>query len=323
MASSDHLEPSTASFPPVAGWTPADITGLLPNWRWQFHRLSRPDGCAIRYGFCRLGSGPIDRYLVFLNGRSDWMEKYEFLPTELNLPPTTAILSLDHRGQGSSEGVRAYVDSYDTYCDDLVAVLAETGVDKKPYDLISHSMGGLIALTAYTKNRIEPEQMILSAPLLRLPARPIPHVLARPLAKIMLATRLGEFKFPAGNVKEATPATSVLTSWPLALRKIQASDHPLPFVTPAWIDATFEALDWLFTPEALASITAPITLFKAGREQVVDNEGLEAWQQHCKLNQVVVEVVTFPDAQHEILNERFDYRHSAFDYIRRKLLAGA
>lgn len=323
MASSDHLEPSSSpvSLPGLIGWTDDDITGFEPNWRWRFHTLTRPDGCTIRYGFCQLGSGPIDRYVVFLNGRSDWMEKYEFLPTELDLPPTTAILSLDHRGQGKSEGQRAYIDSYDTYCDDLVAVLAETGVDKMPYDLISHSMGGLIALTAYTKNKIEPEQLILSAPLLRLPAKPIPHAVARPLAKTLKNVKLGTIKFPAGSERQASPATSVLTSWPLALRKIQTSTYPLEFVTPAWINATFEALNWLFTKEALESITAPITLFKAGKERVVDNQGLVDWHHHCKVNQVPVEVVSFPEAQHEILNERFDYRHSAFDYIRRKLIA--
>lgn len=319
MAGTEHLDPT---FSAKASSMASDRSTGQPSWQWHISTLERSDGCKIRYGICRRGQKPISRYLVFLTGRSEWIEKYEYLPTELGLPDTTAVLSLDHRGQGESGGCRAYIDSYDTYADDLVAVLAASGADSKPFDILSHSMGGLIALTAYTKGKIHPEQMILSAPLLRLPNTTLPHYVMKPLMNLLTKAKmvkLDKLELASGSDKTATPANSVLTTWPWALKQIRESEYPLSFVTPSWVNATFKAIEWLFTKEALEEFATPVTVFKAGKEQVVNNRGLDAWQRHCKVNQVAIDVVTFPDAQHEILNERFDHRHSALDCARRLL----
>lgn len=290
------------------------------TWQWHISTVERSDGCKIRYGICRKGSQePISRYLVLLNGRSEWIEKYQHVPAELDLPASTAILSLDHRGQGLSDGERGYISSYDTYADDLAAVLAASGVEDKPFDILAHSMGALITLYAYTKGKVQPDQLILSAPLLRLPNTTMPLAVMRPLMKSLTAVGMGSLEIPSGSDKQASAHDSVLTSWPAALRIIQQSQLPLPFVKPCWLSATFKALDWVFHKDALEEFTAPLTLFKAGLEQVVDNKGLDTWYRYAKLQQLPVELITFADAKHEILNERFDHRHAAIDCIRQRL----
>jgi acylglycerol lipase len=76
------------------------------------------------------------------------------------------VHAADLRGFGGSGGLRAYVDSFARYRDDLaeqlVAVRASTV--GRPVVLYGHSMGGLVALGYALSDNPKPDLLVLSAP---------------------------------------------------------------------------------------------------------------------------------------------------------------
>ena len=79
------------------------------------------------------------------------------------------VTAFDHRGFGRSEGVRAYVDRFDQYLDDVSLRLkdVERAERRVPIYLVGHSLGGLIALSYCLSRRSpQPDALVLSAPAL-------------------------------------------------------------------------------------------------------------------------------------------------------------
>ena len=111
---------------------------------WKFKTIRSFDETPIRYATYSRGTDP-SKALIFLNGRTEWIEKYQGLPLKLNLPEDVVFITMDHRGQGASGGLRADVDSYESFVKDIGTVLNRACRDL-PYSIIAHSMGGLIGL---------------------------------------------------------------------------------------------------------------------------------------------------------------------------------
>lgn len=113
--------------------------------------------------------------LIFVNGRAENIFKYIELYYDFYLKGWSPIYTYDHRGQGFSDRILSdsnigYIDNYSYYREDLKAFLSivkkDPEVDKKNLFLISHSMGGTIAVD-YLQNYKNPifKALILSSPL--------------------------------------------------------------------------------------------------------------------------------------------------------------
>ena len=76
------------------------------------------------------------------------------------------VLAADNRGFGQTGGVRAYVDSFDQYLDDIEALLEERSALGVPTVLLGHSLGGLIVATYLVADRPGVCLGVLSAPAL-------------------------------------------------------------------------------------------------------------------------------------------------------------
>ncbi len=138
----------------------------------RIHSLRDPSNSLdLRIGKQQSGEGPIDRWIAFSNGRTEWIEKYVDLGRDLRIGKQTGFLTWDHRGQGASGGARAWIHDYETYCLDMAHIIS-TQIGAKPYNLICHSMGGLIAIDALTRGLIRPRCVVLSSPLLGLRMSP-------------------------------------------------------------------------------------------------------------------------------------------------------
>ncbi|PSQ95302.1 MAG: alpha/beta hydrolase [Bacteroidetes bacterium SW_9_63_38] len=80
------------------------------------------------------------------------------------------VHAYDQRGYGRSGGRRAYVDTFDTYLDDLNQVLRAVrsqGPDR-PLFLFGHSMGGLVVLKFVLNRTPSVRGLLLSAPALEI-----------------------------------------------------------------------------------------------------------------------------------------------------------
>lgn len=277
---------------------------------------SEDDTLDLRYGVRYAGTGEPARYVVFLNGRTEWLEKYAYVAEDLNLPDGTAFLAWDHRGQGGSGGLRSYVDDYDTYASDTARIVAQA-TGGKPYVVVAHSMGGLIALYSTLAGRLAPAALVLCSPLLGLPNAPVPRRLARPLATLLTMLRLGPVSSGAGDFGATPFADNTLTHQPDLYRRIQDSPFKIPGATFGWVAATFRAIDACFDPQRLAALSAPTLVLGAGAETVVDADAFKAWVLAASRDaKAEVQLRLLPGARHELLSEIPDYYEPTLAAIR-------
>ena len=113
--------------------------------------LTARDGTRIR---CALWQGGQEGTILFLNGRTEYIEKYGQAAAEFGARGFS-FATLDWRGQGLSESFGAqpglcHVNDFDDFQQDVGAVLShieELGLPG-PLFLMSHSMGGAVGLRA-------------------------------------------------------------------------------------------------------------------------------------------------------------------------------
>jgi len=94
-----------------------------------------------------------------------------------------ALVAYDQRGYGRSGGPPALVHSFDEYVADLHAVVKRVRSEhpERPLFLMGHSMGGAVVLLYCLDHGARPAGLVLSSPLVRLPA---PRAL-RPVARLI------------------------------------------------------------------------------------------------------------------------------------------
>ena len=97
------------------------------------------------------------------------------------------VFVLDFRGQGRSQRLvpnpqMIHVDNFNDYLLDLEALVSSKPIKGMPIYLYGHSMGGLVALLALKKSKINCTAAILEAPMIGINTSPVPSFLAHPLA---------------------------------------------------------------------------------------------------------------------------------------------
>lgn len=268
---------------------------------WSVQHLKSPvDGTAIRYATTGPDDAPFG--ILFLNGRSEWIEKYAFLPEKIDPEAKFRWAMMDHRGQGSSGGARAHIDTYDEFAMDTAAVV-EQAFGSRPYAVISHSMGGLIAIYGTLKGHLHPKVMFLSSPLIGIDP-PVPMRLARPLAKILAGSRLSQMPSGAGNDGRRYFPDNPLTSSYAGFQAVQRSPYARSTPSFGWINATFQAFDTIFDPDLLKNLPCPVRIVVGNDERVVDTKPYSNWVRlaHEKSG-LHVEWKRLGAGRHELLNE--------------------
>lgn len=276
------------------------------------------DTLDLRYAVMR---GPVEprRFLVFLNGRTEWIEKYAYLVRDLGLPDDCAFLTMDHRGQGASGGVRAYVDSYESFAADA-RVVVETVCGDKPYAMVSHSMGGLISLFSVLEGYLRPQSLVLSSPLFGLPNAPLPRVVSKSAARVLTSLHLGTLSSGVGAVGERPFAGNIYTHHAARYAAMLATPYPVGGVTFGWVAATFAAIEAVFEPKKIAKLTVPTLVMGGTDERVVEYESFQRWvyvaSQHT---QAPLQLRLIPDARHELFSETPEFYDPALAATRQWL----
>ena len=256
----------------------------------------------LRYGVSE-NADTASRFLVFANGRSEWLEKYEAFPNDLRISSDTAFLIFDHRGQGGSGGARAWIDHYDTYAADMAAIISKV-TSGKPYNLVCHSMGSLISLIAIMQGLIKPRCVVLSSPLLGLPNHQMPAPAAYYTSRLMTQISLGHVNSGAGRYWRTPFEKNVLTHSHERYQIIQHSPFPVPSPTFEWIKASYEATQFAQQDLNQSKLTIPILVLCGTEERVVDPEAIQRWvasaNQHAKGG---VDFHWIQDGLHELLYE--------------------
>ncbi|MCX6118826.1 MAG: alpha/beta fold hydrolase [Proteobacteria bacterium] len=291
----------------------SESKNLAPNLEFSTIRDSS-DTLDLRFASLP-GSTKKERQLAFCTGRTEWSEKYAHLPEELKLNKNTGFTIWDHRGQGMSGGARAWIDNYDTYSKD-----AKTVIDKvfgnKPYNLMCHSMGGLIALNGIMKGMLSPRCLVLSSPLLGLPHRPMHPDYAYKISNVIAKIGLGHLNSRSGRHWKPPFERNLLTHSADRYQVIQNPPYPVPSATFEWVKATYEATKFILNPEFLKKLNIPILVLCGTEENVVDINAVPLWVEEArKYSQSSIDLHWIQGGLHELFYESKPIQDIACTYV--------
>lgn len=275
--------------------------GLQKNWKIGWINSPKGDG-KIRYALYSRQTNP-DSYIVFLNGRTEWIEKYNYLPEDLAIPDNCGFISVDHRGQGFSVGAKGHVDSYDDYALDLKALTLAV-CKGAPYITLTHSMGGLINLYAMVNGCLKPKFTIMCSPFLGMPSKPFPPQVSKAIGSLLTKFGLGQVATGLGRFDTVDFEKNLLTHSRQRYERLIKSPCPVLSPTFSWVAASFDALAAIFEPENLKKLKLPIKIIQGTEESIVPQGAAEEWQlAMAQLGENDVELVFIEGGKHELLSE--------------------
>jgi len=258
--------------------------------------------------------------VVLLPGRTEFVEKYGRAAADL-AQRGYATLTVDWRGQGLADRALAdpmtgHVLHFDEYQRDLDAVLAAAttlGLPD-PAHLLSHSMGGAIALRALMRG-LPFRTAVFSAPMwgIRIaPAlRPVALALAGASGATGLAHHYAPGTFPVSYVATAPFAGNVLTTDPEMFdwMKVQVAAVPafgLGGPSLGWLHAALTECRRL---AARPSPRVPALTFLGLTERVVPIPPIHARMRRWPGGRLI----EVPGAEHEVIMEGPAMRAAFFD----------
>ena len=262
--------------------------------------------------------------VVVLPGRTEFIEKY-FEVIDSLLRRGFCAAALDWRGQGLSDRLlsnphKGHVADFDLYISDLgtfIGSFVEPGCPR-PYHLLSHSMGGNIALRYLGGHRHDFSSAIFSAPMWGIGQTARPHPLVRAFAALTNAWGLGSLYVPGAGGDfgersrrfEGNELTGDRERFERAIAQIDADPRlALGGPTLGWLRQAIESMDVVHAPGFPESVRTRIWVFSAGDDALVSlaaQAGIVERLQDAR--QIMIE-----GAQHELLMEK--------DSIRDRVLA--
>jgi len=262
--------------------------------------------------------------LLFLPGRGDHYEKYlETLDHWAN--EGWRVTASDWRGQAGSgrlgpDAVTGHIDDFGTWVADLAhfwkAWAAET---PEPHVLVGHSMGGHLALRAVAENDVDPDALVLSAPMLGFLPSFVPPMLMHGLAWLM--ARLGDPSRPAWKWSEKPGQLPAGRQDLLTADKDRYADEiwwrehrPALVMGPGswgWVERAYASMRSLLAPGKLEAVDIPVLVIATDADRLVDFSATRRAVERLPHGKMI----RFgKEARHEILRE--------IDPVRNRALTG-
>lgn len=280
------------------------------------------DGHAIRrIDWPAPTAAPAKGSLLFMPGRGDFYEKYlETLDHWHGLG--WRITAADWRGQAGSgrlgtDAVTGHIDDFATWVADLAALWREwKAATPGPHVLAGHSMGGHLVLRAVVEGAVDPDALLLSAPMLGFTASVLPDAIMHAAARVMKA--LGDPRRPAWKWSEKPgqppeERASLLTHdteryadelWWRAAR-------PELVMGPGswgWVERAYASMRGLFAPGQLERVRVPVLILATDNDELVGYKAIA--RAAARLSDV--RLVNYgARASHEILREADPVRDEA------------
>lgn len=283
------------------------------------------DGVRLRGAvFPPVGAGGKGTVLV-LHGRAEFIERLYETVRDLQVRGFT-VATFDWRGQGGSERrlsniAKGHVRRFSDYERDLDAAVEHLMRDlPKPWWILAHSTGGLVAASAASRLSDHFARAVFTAPFFGLGDFGIPDRLARILARTLWLLGLGRAWIPGGTARPVHVKPfegNRLTSDPVRYRRnaALATAHPELAVgspTIAWLAGAFAAQRRLLRGRVFDAYRLPTLILSGGADTVVSREAIETFVLRTRSTEEIV----VPGALHELLQERDRHREqvwAAFD----------
>lgn len=203
-----------------------------------------------------------------------------------------SVRALDHRGHGRSEGVRAHVERFQDFVDDLAAFIERVRAETPglPLFLLGHSMGGLMAAHYATRHPDRLAGLILSGPAVKIDHLAPPIVIAAARILSLVAPQLGI----------VPPDLRVISRDPNVVAA--AESDPLFYHGKTRARLGYEMLRASRAIQALApAIKTPLLVIQGDADLLVQPKGVQAFFDATASADKTI--VRFPEAFHEVLND--------------------
>jgi lysophospholipase len=259
---------------------------------------------------------------VFLNGRTEYMDKYAEVVDELN-QRGLEVYCCDWRGQGLSERMLAdsqkgHVERFEDYLKDLdqLMTIVENQGAPSPLTLLGHSMGGHIAVRYIERCPTVFSRVVLTSPMIDIQ---VPKYLPRQFLVWLVKTAVrsglqGAYVFGSGGFNardrefEGNPLTSDRWRFERNLSMI-AKDPRLAVggVTYGWLAAALRSIRYVTSASFASNLRLPLLLVSAEEDKIVCPRAQDRFCRQvpdCRM-------VRVEGARHELLVET-DHRRAIF-----------
>ena len=279
------------------------------------------DGFAVRRIDWPTAAGQAKGSILFLPGRGDFYEKYlEALAHWAALG--WHVTASDWRGQAGSgrlgnDAVTGHIDDFATWVEDLAHFWSSWKAETPgPHFLAGHSMGGHLALRAVAEGQVDPDGLILSAPMLGFTSSVLPEAVMHLAARLMKA--LGDPRRPAWKWSEKPGELPAARAHLLTHDAERYADElwwreqrPELVMGPGswgWVERGYASMRLLGSAGVLERVACPVLMFGT------DTDKLVAWKaiaraatrlRDCELLHFGIE------AHHEVLREADPVRNRA------------
>ena len=263
--------------------------------------------------------------LLFLPGRGDFYEKYLESLEEWHRAGWK-VTAADWRGQAGSgrlgdDALTGHVDDFGSWVADLAHFWKGwKSASRGPHVLVAHSMGGHIVTRALVEGAVEPDAVVLSAPMLGMAGPPLPLPLLHSVARVM--TRIGSPKRPAWKWSEKPG------EMPSRRRELLTHDdaryedelywreqRPELAMGPGswgWVERAYASTRQLEAPGAMEKVDVPVLVVSTSSDRLVKHDVAVRASNRLPKG----ELAEFGDeAYHEILREVPAVRNKAMSAI--------
>lgn len=271
-------------------------------------------------GAVQTGAGGPRGSILFFPGRGDNYEKYLETLEEWHRAGWR-VTAADWRGQAGSgrlgnDAVTGHIGDFADWIADLAAFWRDwKRATPGPHVLAGHSMGGHLVLRGVLDGAVDPDALILSAPMLGF-VGPLSNWLGQAAAKIMCL--LGDRRRPAwkwsekpGELPEARK--DLLTHDPdrYADELYWREKRPELVMGPGswgWVERAYASIRAIFAPGCLEAVQLPVLLIGTSNDKLVAMSAIEDAARRLPHAQLV----RFgAEAHHEILREEDTVRDRA------------
>jgi len=294
----------------------------------SFDYYKASDGLAIRWGCSAVRMKPARGTILFLNGRTEYMEKYAEVVEELD-QRGLVVYSCDWRGQGLSGRMLAdrhkgHVVSFEDYLRDLDQLMEM--IRRKapaPIMILGHSMGGHIAARLVERYPGFFDRVVMTSPMIDIQ---LPWFLPRPMFRWLVGLGLRQGRqdaYALGHggykAKDRRFEENLLTADRFRFERNVAMIQQDPRlavggVTYGWLNAALQSIDHVASATFARSFRVPLLMVTAAEDRIVCERAQAAF---CR-NAPDCRMARIEGARHELLVETDPRRQQfwkAFDHF--------
>jgi lysophospholipase len=227
--------------------------------------------------------------ILFQTGRGDMIEKWFECLAHWH-SQGWSITGFDWRGQGGSGRViddprTGHIDDFQIWTMDLADFWAEwVASSPGPHIAMGHSMGGHLVLRTVLEGTIEPDKLILSAPMLGFETKLLPVSWVAQAVRLVgsIAPHRPAWKSnerpAAPNVRRRSFLTHDDSRYEDELWwREQQPDHVLGPPSLGWLAAAYKSTLWTAAGERLESLNIPTFLVGTDGDQLVSPAAIRAF----------------------------------------------